>query len=120
MVSAEESGAVEWPPGPVPPILIVGLLSLAQAAHGPSIPALEFLDRWTVSLFGSKTKTQYVLYAAVGAHVLEGVAAFVIARKAGYQWKASFGWWMQTTLLGFPSLRILSLRIAAGPKRKTL
>lgn len=104
---------VEWPSGPLPPVLITGLAGLAQAAYGPPIPALEFLSDWTQILFGSKERTRLVLHIALATHVIEGVFALIMARRAGYRWKTAIGWWAQTTLVGFPSLRLLLRREAS-------
>lgn len=50
-----------------------------------------------------------LFWAAVATHVVEGAAAVRLAERAG-EHAATLSWGAQTTLLGFPSLRLLRRR----------
>eukprot|EP01096_Ripella_sp_DP13-Kostka_P017580 TRINITY_DN903_c0_g1_i1.p2 TRINITY_DN903_c0_g1~~TRINITY_DN903_c0_g1_i1.p2 ORF type:complete len:118 (-),score=36.04 TRINITY_DN903_c0_g1_i1:22-348(-) len=53
---------------------------------------------------------RYIFIAAVVAHVGEASYAAFLCSK--YKQSDIFGWWIQTFILGFPSLRLLKRRVA--------
>ena len=54
---------------------------------------------------------QLIAVAAWAAHVGEGVAAYRLARRIGPS-EDAWGWFVQTTALGFPSFKLLKRRAA--------
>ena len=117
-MGSEEIGKVEWPSGPLPIAIIVGMSALAHVSFGPEVDELKFLNSTCMALFGSQKNTRLVLYAAAAAHVAEGVAAGVMSIRAKFGLSASLGWMLQTTLLGFPSFRLLTRKVALGKRGK--
>ena len=80
---------------------------------------LDAAARASLIIFRSQVVTQYVFYAAVFAHVGEGLCVFRTLHQmnpnGALEWTRVFGWTIQTTLLGFPSLHLLTSLIPPVP-----
>jgi hypothetical protein len=55
---------------------------------------------------------QGIFVAALATHIAEAVYAFRLASRGGLR-ETAFGWFLQTFLLGYPSLRLLRRRAGA-------
>lgn len=85
---------------------VLGLLAYHDGAYG-----------WwssTVTAALPQGGMRIVFVAACLAHVGEGLYAIGLARRSGLGASAS-GWFLQTFLLGYPSLVLLRRRCAGGP-----
>ena len=78
-----------------------GLLALAAVAL---IPALATRVRSRVPLPSDRV-LRLVLLGALVTHLGEGIAAAIMATRRGRDARA---WAIQTTIVGFPSLRLLA------------
>lgn len=83
---------------------------------GMSLLAVLALSDGAYALWASRVTTwlpqsllRVVLFAAVAAHVGEGLYAYRLAGRLGLR-HSQLGWGMQTLVLGFPSLRLLLRR----------
>ena len=84
-----------------------GLLALTAMVIMPSMAARI---RRTTPLPADRV-LRTVLLAAIITHLGEGIAAFAMAHRRGRDARA---WAIQTTIVGFPSLRLLSASTAVG------
>ncbi len=76
---------------------------------------------WTAHVGGALSQPflKRVFIAAVVTHVGEATYAYRLAQRSGCA-AAAWGWFRQTLVLGFPSLRLLRRRVAtvaAAPPR---
>jgi hypothetical protein len=87
--------------------IIAGMTTLGVLAFDP--PALAW---WTAHLFWLPPAAVLiaVFIGAVALHVGEAAYAFRLA--SGVAPAAAIGWTLQTLTLGYPSLRLLKLRVA--------
>ena len=74
---------------------------------------LQCVNQLGLSIFQSKINLQRMFYIAVALHILEGVAAFIVAFRNGMN--TAPVWGLQTVLLGFASFRLLLKRLEEVP-----
>lgn len=87
---------------------VVGILAHMAAAFLPGIGPIGFLRSLSLFLFRSMWMTRLVFILAVAAHVGEAIYAWNLARRVDPA--NCRGWFWQTLLLGFFSLRFLLKR----------
>lgn len=95
-------------------IILLGITLLGIVAYTPrhQLPwLLQQVQSLGLLVFFSREVLQTVFWAALGIHVVEGVVAYGIARKV--EPANAVEWFLQTSLFGFWSLRLL-LRRSSG------
>lgn len=88
--------------------VIFGMLAFFGAAYLPPLGPLKWVHALAMFLFRSLWVTRLGFILAVAAHVGEGIYAWYLARRVDP--RNSRGWFWQTLLLGFFSLRYLLKR----------
>lgn len=88
-----------------------GMTVLGLIAFRPS-----WWHRWSTRVTSAVPQGAFrgLFWAAVATHLAEGAAAVRLADRAG-EHAATLSWGAQTTLLGFPSLRLLRRRAGDAP-----
>eukprot|EP00981_Chlorochromonas_danica_P012456 scaffold4964_cov248-Ochromonas_danica.AAC.2 len=71
---------------------------------------LSPVEALAILLFQNQVNLQRVFYAAVATHVMEGLLAY--QRATNFCKNTASWWWLQTTLLGYPSFSLLLAREA--------
>lgn len=64
----------------------------------------SFIESLSFTIFRTQQVVQWVFYASIAAHVGEAIVAFYVAKNSFKNTK--YLWFLQTVLLGFPSLRL--------------
>eukprot|EP01094_Clydonella_sp_ATCC50884_P004661 TRINITY_DN13692_c0_g1_i1.p1 TRINITY_DN13692_c0_g1~~TRINITY_DN13692_c0_g1_i1.p1 ORF type:complete len:128 (+),score=23.51 TRINITY_DN13692_c0_g1_i1:53-385(+) len=98
--------------------VIVGLgLNAYIAFSRVPIPTLASDGvEWSGEDTTARAALRWIFIAACVAHIFEGLHARSLAQK--HDPDHVFGWWVQTTILGFPSLRLIRA-IAQRNAKKT-
>jgi hypothetical protein len=89
-------------------MILLGLVAFKTTDYTDSIHHMYLLApvEWlALAIFRTRFNLQMIFYAAVGVHVFEGLYAYSIARS--FCKNTAELWLLQTTVLGFPSLRLL-------------
>ncbi len=95
------------------PSLLVGiaivagifLLFLCAFVPAPFMGPLECVRSLAFFLFRTQNIMRIGFYMACLTHLVEGGYAWILARKVDPS--NATGWWLQTSVFGFPSLRLL-------------
>jgi hypothetical protein len=97
---------------PSPPLLVwIGILAgmfllfLCAFVPAPFMGPLECVRSLAFFLFRTQNIMRIGFYMACLAHLVEGGYAWILARKVDPS--NATGWWLQTSVVGFPSLRLL-------------
>lgn len=94
-----------WWVGVLGGIGLAGLLAVSPATYG------WWVRHVTDAI--SRPVFAWIFTGAVALHVVEGLYAYRKAKAAGLD-ETARGWWAQTTLLGYPSTKLLLERIRRG------
>jgi len=92
-------------------ILVLGgifLVFLCVYVPAPFMGPLECVRSLGLLIFRSREVLRIIFYLALLAHLVEGIYAWMVARKADR--KNAKGWFWQTLALGYPSLQYLLKR----------
>lgn len=91
------------------------MAALGLSAYGTE-PFDTELEPWVepvrevgLYLFGSQENLQMMFVGACLLHVMEGLLSIVYAVKEGYSYLQILMWFIQTSLLGYPSLRLIKV-----------
>lgn len=87
---------------------IVGMTSLFAAAYLPDFGPVPFLRTVSLFFFRSMSMVRIVFVSAVAGHIGEAIYAWRLAKRVDPE--NSTGWFKQTLVLGFFSLRLLLRR----------
>ncbi len=97
---------------PSPPLLVwigilagIFLLFLCAFVPAPFMGPLECVRSLAFFLFRTQNIMRIGFYMACLAHLVEGGYAWILARKVDPS--NATGWWLQTSVVGFPSLQLL-------------
>ncbi|KAH9571208.1 hypothetical protein CY35_02G082100 [Sphagnum magellanicum] len=87
--------------------LVAGIffLFLCSFVPAPFMGPLECVRSLAFFLFRTQNIMRIGFYMACLAHLVEGGYAWILARKVDPS--NATGWWLQTSVFGFPSLRLL-------------
>jgi hypothetical protein len=89
----------------------IGMLAVFSAAYLPPVGPLKWVLALHLLVFRSVLVIRLVFWAAVAAHVGEGIYAWFLAKKVDP--RNATGWFWQTSALGIFSLRYLLKRARA-------
>ncbi len=78
-------------------------------ANHELILGYKYIEWLSFTIFRTQTIVQFVFYAAILAHLVEGLIAYYVARTSFKNTKNL--WFLQTLCLGYPSLRLVLNRV---------
>lgn len=105
---------LDGPPLYVWLLVVIGMVMMSCAACLPDFGPVPLIRAICLFFLRSMTVVQAFFTLAVAAHIGEGVYAWQLARRCDPA--NATGWFWQTTVLGFFSLRYLLKRAETQPK----